>query len=169
VEDLKEEKSRRQDDLADVEDGLSAAQEEYARLEAQADQSGDSSYGKAVTTILNSEQNGVHGTVGQLGGVSEQYATACETAAGGRLANVVVDDDGVGQRCIEYLKQRNAGRATFLPITKMQNRSLPSAPGMPGVVDFAYNLVDFDSQYAAVFRTSWATRSSSRTWRRRGT
>ncbi|WP_232700975.1 chromosome segregation protein SMC [Halobacterium wangiae] len=151
VEDLKDEKSRRQDDLADVEDDLSAAQEEYARLEAQADQSGDSSYGKAVTTILNSEQDGVHGTVGQLGGVSEQYATACETAAGGRLANVVVDDDGVGQRCIEYLKQRNAGRATFLPITKMQNRSLPSAPGMPGVVDFAYNLVDFDSQYAAVF------------------
>ena len=151
VEDLKQEKTERQDDLADVEDDLSAAQEEYARLEAQADQSGDSSYGKAVTTVLNSGKDGVHGTVGQLGGVREQYATACETAAGGRLANVVVDDDSVGQRCIEYLKQRNAGRATFLPITEMQNRSLPSAPSMPGVVDFAYNLVDFDSQYAAVF------------------
>ncbi|MFB6071898.1 MAG: chromosome segregation protein SMC [Halobacterium sp.] len=151
VEDLKQEKTERQDDLESVEDDLSAAQEEYARLEAQADQSGDSSYGKAVTTVLNSEKDGVHGTVGQLGGVSEQYATACETAAGGRLANVVVDDDGVGQRCIEYLKSRNAGRATFLPITEMQNRSLPSAPNVPGVVDFAYNLVDFDPQYEAVF------------------
>ncbi|WP_353635217.1 chromosome segregation protein SMC [Halobacterium sp. NMX12-1] len=151
VEDLKQEKRERQDDLEDVEDDLSAAQEEYARLEAQADQSGDSSYGKAVTTILNSDVEGVHGTVGQLGGVSEQYATACETAAGGRLANVVVDDDGVGQRCIEYLKQRNAGRATMLPITKMRHRSLPSTPDMPGVVDFAYNLVDFDEQYAPIF------------------
>jgi len=151
VEELKQEKRERQDDLDDVEDDLSAAQEEYARLEAQADQSGDSSYGKAVSTILNSDVDGVHGTVAQLGGVGEQYATACETAAGGRLANVVVDDDGVGQRCIEYLKQRNAGRATFLPITKMQNRSLPSAPGVPGVVDFAYNLVDFDEQYAPIF------------------
>jgi chromosome segregation protein len=151
VEDLKQEKRERQDDLQDVEDDLSAAQEEYARVEAQANESGDSSYGKAVTTILNEDFDGVHGTVGQLGGVSEQYATACETAAGGRLANVVVDDDGVGQRCIEYLKQRNAGRATMLPITEMDNRSLPSAPNMPGVVDFAYNLVDFDSQYAAVF------------------
>ncbi|MCD2198487.1 chromosome segregation protein SMC [Halobacterium sp. KA-4] len=151
VEDLKQEKRERQDDLEDVEDDLSAAQEEYARLEAQADQSGDSSYGKAVTTILNSDVEGVHGTVGQLGGVSEQYATACETAAGGRLANVVVDDDGTGQRCIEYLKQRNAGRATMLPITKMRHRSLPSTPEMPGVVDFAYNLVDFDEQYEPIF------------------
>ncbi|GAA0288717.1 chromosome segregation protein SMC [Halobacterium noricense] len=151
VEDLKQEKRERQDDLEDVEDDLSAAQEEYARLEAQADQSGDSSYGKAVTTILNSDVEGVHGTVGQLGGVSEQYATACETAAGGRLANVVVDDDGTGQRCIEYLKQRNAGRATMLPITKMRHRSLPSTPDMPGVVDFAYNLVDFDEQYEPIF------------------
>ncbi|WP_336034717.1 chromosome segregation protein SMC [Halobacterium yunchengense] len=151
VEDLKREKRERQQDLDDVEDDLSAAQEEYARLEAKADESGDSSYGKAVSTILNGDVGGVHGTVAQLGGVSEQYATACETAAGGRMANVVVDDDGVGQRCIEYLKQRNAGRATFLPITKMRNRSLPSAPGLPGVVDFAYNLVDFDEQYAPVF------------------
>ncbi|QLD88620.1 chromosome segregation protein SMC [Natronomonas salina] len=151
VEDLREEKRELQQDLDDVDDELSAKQQEYAELEARAGESGDTSYGRAVTTILNADMNGVHGTVGQLGGVDSQYATACETAAGGRLANVVVDDDGVGQRCIEHLKSRNAGRATFLPMTKMQNRSLPSAPDLPGVVDFAYNLIDFDSQYESVF------------------
>ncbi|QDX39730.1 chromosome segregation protein SMC [Salarchaeum sp. JOR-1] len=151
VADLKQEKSELQDDLADVEDDLSGAQEEYARLEAQADESGDSSYGRAVSTILNADREGVHGTVAQLGGVPGEYATAAETAAGGRLANVVVDDDSVGQQCIEFLKSRNAGRATFLPITKMQNRSLPRKPSDPGVVDFAYNLVKFDQQYAPVF------------------
>ncbi|HKJ59984.1 MAG TPA: chromosome segregation protein SMC [Halobacteriales archaeon] len=151
VEDLKAEKQRRQADLDKIEDALSAAQEEYATLEAKAGESGDTSYGRAVTTILNSEMGGVHGTVGQLGAVQEQYRTACETAAGGRMAHVVVDDDGVGQQCIEYLKRRNAGRATFLPISKMHERGLPSAPEMPGVVDFAYNLVDFDPEYAAIF------------------
>ncbi|WP_115862411.1 chromosome segregation protein SMC [Halorussus litoreus] len=151
VEDLKERKRELQDDLDDVEDELQARQQEYAELEAKADQGGDSSYGRAVSTILNAEKPGVHGTVGQLGGVSKQYATACETAAGGRLANVVVDDDGVGQDCIEYLKSRNAGRATFLPLTEMHDRSLPSAPNAPGVVDFAFNLVDFDSQYSGIF------------------
>ena len=151
VEDLREEKRGLQGDLESVEDDLSAKQQEYAELEARAGESGDTSYGRAVTTILNADMNGVHGTVGQLGGVSAEYATACETAAGGRLANVVVDDDGVGQRCIEHLKSRNAGRATFLPMTEMHSRSLPSAPDLPGVVDFAYNLIDFDSAYSEVF------------------
>ncbi len=151
VEDLKTEKRGLQDDLESIEDEISAKQQEYAELEARAGESGDTSYGRAVTTVLNAEFDGVHGTVGQLGGVASEYATACETAAGGRLANVVVDDDGIGQRCIEHLKSRNGGRATFLPMTEMHSRSLPSAPELPGVVDFAYNLIDFDPQYAEVF------------------
>ncbi|MFC7155637.1 chromosome segregation protein SMC [Halomarina halobia] len=151
VDDLRAEKYERQDDIDELEDEVSAAQQEYAELEAKAGESGDSSYGRAVTTVLNGGLDGVHGTVGQLGSVSGRYATACETAAGGRLANVVVDDDGVGQRCIEYLKSRNAGRATFLPINKMRQRSLPSEPSRDGVVGFAYDLIDFDPQYAGVF------------------
>jgi chromosome segregation protein len=151
VADLRDEQNELQDRLDEVEDDLSAAQQEYAELEAKADENGDSSYGRAVTTILKADRDGVHGTVGQLGSVDPDVATACETAAGGRLANVVVDDDGVGQRCIEYLKSRNAGRATFLPLTEMDQRRLPTLPDGPGVVDFAYNLVDFDDRYAGVF------------------
>jgi chromosome segregation protein len=151
VDDLRTEREELAARIDDLEDEISAAQQEYAELEAKASQSGDSSYGRAVTSILNAGVEGVHGTVAQLGSVSDQYATACETAAGGRLANVVVDDDRVGQRCIEYLKSRNAGRATFLPLTEMRNRSLPSLPDHDGVVDFAYRLVDFDEQYAGIF------------------
>ncbi|MFC7226183.1 chromosome segregation protein SMC [Salinirubellus salinus] len=151
VEDLKAEKRELQERLDELDDEISAKQQEYAELEARAGEDGDQSYGRAVTSVLNAGLEGVHGTVGQLGGVDAQYATACETAAGGRLAHVVVDDDGVGQRGIEYLKSRNAGRATFLPITKMHSRSLPSLPSHEGVVDFAYELVDFDPQYADVF------------------
>ena len=151
VDDLKAEKHELQSELNRVEDDLQAKQQEYAELEAKADRGGDSSYGRAVSTVLNAGIEGVHGTVGQLGGVDPTYATACETAAGGRLANVIVDDDGVGKRCIEHLKSRNAGRATFLPLTEMRQRSLPSPPRREGVIDFAYNLVDFDGQYAGVF------------------
>ena len=151
VEDLREERREHQERLDDLEDEISAAQQEYAELEAKASQSGDSSYGRAVTAVLNADVDGVHGTVAQLGNVEGRFATACETAAGGRLANVVVDDDGVGQHCIEFLKSRNAGRATFLPLTEMDQRRLPSLPDHPGVVDFAYNLVDFDEDYAGVF------------------
>jgi len=151
VEDLKAEKRELAERLDELEDEISAKQQEYAELEARAGEGGDSSYGRAVTTVLNSDLDGIHGTVGQLGGVDPEYATACETAAGGRLAHVVVEDDGVGQRGIEYLKERNAGRATFLPLTEMGSRGLGSLPDHDGVVDFAYNLVDFDPQYDGVF------------------
>ena len=151
VNDLRAEKRELQETLDDLADDLNAAQQEYAELEAKAGQNGDSSYGRAVTAVLNADVDGVHGAVAQLGGVPGAYATACETAAGGRLANVVVDDDRVGQRCIDYLKSRNAGRATVLPLTEMRQRSLPSPPAREGVVDFAYNLVDFDTQYAGIF------------------
>ncbi|MGM0371446.1 MAG: chromosome segregation protein SMC [Halobacteriota archaeon] len=151
IEDIEKRRSERRSDLENVESKLDAAQEEYASLEARADESGDSSFGRAVTTIRNANIEGVHGPIAELGSVEEAYATACETAAGGRMAHVVVADDGVGERCIEHLKSRNAGRATFLPITEMEHRSLPSLPQDPGVIDFAYNLVDFDRTYAPVF------------------
>jgi chromosome segregation protein len=151
VDDLRAKKDGLKDQLSQVEDELRGKQNEYAELEARAGRDGDDSYPRAVTTILNAGISGVHGTVGQLGAVSGEYATACETAAGGRLAHVVVDDDGVGSSCIDYLKSRNAGRATFLPISKMDDRGLPRKPSHPGVVDFARNLVDFDAQYDPVF------------------
>jgi chromosome segregation protein len=151
IEELRDEKSALSDRLDEIEDDLRAKQNEYAELEARADRDGDDSWPRSVTTVLNAGIDGVHGAVGQLGSVDAEYATACETAAGGRLANVVVDDDGVGASCIDYLKSRSAGRATFLPITEMDRRGLPTKPSHPGVVDFARNLVDYEDRYAGVF------------------
>jgi chromosome segregation protein len=150
LSDLRAEREEHKDALSTVEEELRRKREEYAELETKASRAGDDSWPRAVSTVLSAGMDGVHGAVGQLGSVSDQYATACETAAGGRLANVVVDDDGVGQDCIEYLKSRNAGRATFLPLTEMDDRSLPRLPNREGVIDFAYNLVDFEEAYAGV-------------------
>jgi chromosome segregation protein len=146
---LREDREEAKTELEEIESKLREKQSEYADIEARSDD--DSSWPRAVTTILNAGKRGVHGAVGDLGSVDSEYATACETAAGGRLANVVVDDDGVGSECIDYLKSRNAGRATFLPITEMDNRGLPTLPSHPGVVDFARNLVEYDSKYEGVF------------------
>jgi len=151
IETLRAEREATKTELDEVEADLREKQSEYADLEARASSNGDSSWPRAVTTILNSDIDGVHGAVGDLGSVDGEYATACETAAGGRLANVVVADDGVGSECISSLKSRNAGRATFLPITKMDDRGLPNLPNHPGVVDFARNLVEYDDRFSAVF------------------
>ena len=151
LDSLKGEKSELQESLSAVDERLREAQNEYAELEAKAGSSGDISWPRAVTTIKNAGKAGVHGPVGELASVPAEYAEACETAAGGRLANVVVDDDGVGSSCIDYLKSRNAGRATFLPMTEMDDRGLPSEPKDPGVVGFARDIVEYDAQYSGIF------------------
>ena len=149
--DLRDRRDELKTELSDVEDDLREAQNEYAELEAKAGHDGDDSWPRPVTTVRSSGIDGVHGPVGKLGSVEAAYATACETAAGGRLAHVVVDNDGVGQSCIEHLKSRNAGRATFLPLGKMDRRGLPSLPSHPGVVEFARTLVDYDHPYEPAF------------------
>ncbi|MEB3244547.1 MAG: chromosome segregation protein SMC [Vampirovibrionales bacterium] len=125
------------------------AQQELAKQQARKAALEDAGvFSRAVETLLDEGLGGVHGTLGQLITFDADNAIALETALGGRIQNVVVDDDAVGQRCIEFLKQKRAGRATFLPLSKLQRaRSLPVCPNSAGVVDFAQNLVDFDGIY----------------------
>ncbi|ERG96363.1 chromosome segregation protein SMC [Haloquadratum walsbyi] len=151
VSELQNKRSKLKGELDTIRSNIQSKQSEYATLEGHASEDNDTSWPRAVTTILNADRTGVHGTVGQLGSVEKQYATACETAAGGRLAHVVVDTDTIGSDCIDYLKSRNAGRATFLPITKMDDRGLPQQPDRQGVIDFAQNLVSYDDTYTPIF------------------
>lgn len=46
----------------------------------------------------------------------ERCTLAIETALGAAIQNIVVDTQDDGRRAIEFLKRRDAGRATFLPI-----------------------------------------------------
>ncbi|MNK70514.1 Chromosome partition protein Smc [compost metagenome] len=140
-----------QSDLAEFEASANKARDAYFRADAKMKASEEGSFGRAVETILNAGIQGVHGTLAQLGSASEEYASALEVAAGGKLRFIVVDDDRIAARCIELLKERRAGRATFLPLNKLQapRRLVPT--GEDGVIGYAVNLVEFDSKYAAAF------------------
>src|SRR5439155_23305570 len=80
-------------------------------------------YTAEVPAILECRETGsikgIHGTVAQLAHVETQYETAIVTAAGARMQAIIVDDDTVAAQCIDYLKKRKGGRATFLPLNKM--------------------------------------------------
>ena len=95
--------------------------------------------------------DGVHGTLAQLGVVEDEYKMALETSAGARLRSVVVDDDYVGQDCINFLRQNNLGRATFLPLNKLSAAQDLPTPTMPGIINWAINLVSFKAEYKDAF------------------
>ncbi|HEY9754844.1 MAG TPA: chromosome segregation protein SMC [Oculatellaceae cyanobacterium] len=121
-------------------------------LETTREVAGESGYGRAVEAILAANINGVHGTIGQLGDVDDRYATALETAIGQRLSHVVVDDDLIAQTCIELLKKNQAGRATFVPLNKIMAQPPGLLPNRPGVIDFAYNLINFNPRFTRAFQ-----------------
>ena len=139
-------------ELNDVQYNVQTAYRKISQMEAQKQALEDVNFGRAVDTVLNAKIKGVHATLAQLGQVDKEYSLALEVAMGGRMTNVVVDDDETARIAIEVLKSSNAGRATFLPLNKINKapRSL-RLPKDKGVIDFAINLIDFDDEYINVF------------------
>ena len=129
-------------------------QRELDKLEAkkQAQQEVQGTYASKI--ILNSNISGVEGLVVQLGQVDTRYRLALETAAGGRLGFIVVESDRVAAQGIELLKRERGGRATFLPLNKIQAPRIGNIATMRfgrGFIDLAVNLVDCDSRYNEIF------------------
>ena len=129
-------------------------QRELDRLEAtkQAQQEAQGTYASQI--ILNANLPGVHGLVAQLGHVESSYQLALETAAGGRLGCIVVENDGVGAQGIELLKRQRGGRATFLPLNKIQAPRLLDTTNLRyanGYIDLAVNLINCESRYQKIF------------------
>ncbi|WEG11612.1 chromosome segregation protein SMC [Pullulanibacillus sp. KACC 23026] len=67
---------------------------------------------------------GIRGAVAELIQVNQSYETAIETALGGAMQHVVVETEANGREAIQFLKKRQGGRATFLPMSVMKARSL---------------------------------------------
>ena len=64
----------------------------------------------------------VVGVIANLISVPEKYQTAIEMALGSAIQNVVTENEEDAKYIVNYLKQNNLGRATFLPITSVKPR-----------------------------------------------
>lgn len=97
---------------------------------------------------------GIYGPVSQLITVKDKYSAAIETALGAAVQNIVVDNETDAKRAMGFLKERRAGRATFLPITAIKGRVL-SEQGLDdqyGFVSIASDLVSYDNKYSEIIR-----------------
>ena len=68
------------------------------------------------------------------------------------MQNVVVDSEDAAKAAIRLLKQRNSGRATFLPLSTVRGTVLDrrEMEGMPGFVGIASELCRCEAQYAGI-------------------
>jgi chromosome segregation protein len=110
-------------------------------------------YSGAVKSVIRQRDakalSGIHGVFSQLISTQNEYSTAVEVALGAAMQNIVVGSESDAKRAINYLKQNNQGRATFLPISAIKPRTMDERDldDNFGFVDIAANLVECDAQY----------------------
>jgi len=109
-------------------------------------------FGKDVQTVLQAKEGwrgGVFGAVAELISIPERYLTAIEIALGGSVRNIVTDDARTAKAAIAYLKRRNGGRVTFLPLSSIvvrQPREL-DLHRIRGAVGWANTLVSAEGRF----------------------
>lgn len=113
----------------------------------------NSSLPYGTKNILNNiKLTGIHNVVGKLFEVEEKYSCAIDTSLAAASSHIVCDNEESAKEAINYLKNNNLGRATFLPINVIRPRTIDSdiyniIIKCNGFIDLASNLIKFDLKY----------------------
>lgn len=161
LEEKKKEEEKLYKETQELEAAITRLTREYNRLKAEAEaaESIKKGYNMAVNAILEARDKGklkgIHGTIAELAEVEEKFEVALSIAAGARMQSIVVDNDECASKAIEYLKQKKIGRATFLPLNKM-NEGRPRGKALMAKrnsksLGFASDLVNFKPEYRVAF------------------
>ena len=126
-------------------------------LEWQAEYEG---YAHSVKKLLREGQkntqisNKMVGVLASLIKVPEKYETAIEIALGNAVQNIVTYNEKDAKELIEFLKQNQYGRATFMPITTMKPRHISSDDlaklKVSGCYGVASDLISYDKNINSV-------------------
>ncbi len=113
-------------------------------------------FAQSVKAVMKEAQrgmlSGVCGPVSRLLTVPGEYAVALETALGGAMQDIVVETEADAKAAIRLLKQRETGRATFLPVQTIRGSRLDPRPmeDLPGYVGVAAELCACDKKYDGI-------------------
>ena len=124
-----------------------------ALIDLEKNNEGVSYAAKSVMSAAASGRiSGIHSSLGQLIDVPADYSTAIEIALASAIGNIVVESENDAKRAIAFLRDTNAGRTTFMPITSIKPNVL-DLRGFSGLADhrsfvgLACDLIDCDDKY----------------------
>ena len=88
-------------------------------------------YGRGVKAVMLREEeerrrDGIYGLVADVLHVEPRHERAIEAVLGDRLQLILVESHAAGLKAVDYLKKAAAGRASFVPLTEMEQ--LPLTP-----------------------------------------
>lgn len=89
-------------------------------------------------------KNKIVGVLADLISIDDEYANALDVALGSNLQNIVINNEEDGKYLINFIKNNNIGRITFLPISKISGKKQDISH--PLAIDTLNNLVKFDKK-----------------------
>ncbi|MCJ8006235.1 chromosome segregation protein SMC [Lederbergia wuyishanensis] len=112
---------------------------------------------QGVKEVLKAKDNilqGIEGAILELIQVPKEYAKAVEIALGGSMQNIVVKTEKDAREAIQFLKRKQYGRATFLPLNTIREKGISSnqeimVSSHPSFIGIASKLVKFKDEHAA--------------------
>ncbi|MFJ7751969.1 chromosome segregation protein SMC [Peribacillus muralis] len=112
---------------------------------------------QGVKEVLKAKDTlkGIEGAVAELIKVPKEYETAIETALGGAMQHVVVEREEHAREAISFLKKNRFGRATFLPLSVIKPREIPSSQlsmlkSHAAFVGTGSSLIQYEARHAAI-------------------
>ena len=97
------------------------------------------------------EKFGFYGSASQLCTYESKYATAIEVSAGARLGYFVVDSISVASKIIDYMKSKDLGRATFIPIKDLSKGVVGPSEDLGSKALPLLSVVKSDARFKNVF------------------
>lgn len=122
-------------------------------------------YSRSVRFLLSEFKNGnmditegvkpnIIGPVSSVISVEQKYAIALEISLGSQLQNIIVEDEQTAKYAINYLKKKNAGRATFYPADTMKGNviddKIANPKNLQGFISIASKLINCDKKYRGI-------------------
>ena len=104
-------------------------------------------FNRGIKYILNEKIDGVIGAFVNLIDIPVGYEEAIQTLSGGLFQDIIVKNTDIGKKCIQILKDKKLGRASFLPVADVKvYKILNEYPKKEGVIGFARNIVECDER-----------------------
>ncbi|WP_373436580.1 AAA family ATPase [Metamycoplasma equirhinis] len=100
---------------------------------------------------------GYKALVSEIISVPDRYAQAIETVLAGAIQHIVVDNSETAVKAINFLKDNNGGRATFIPLASIKEKSVYEqhivvAQTQKGFLGIASEVVSTDQEFIVLKR-----------------
>ncbi len=161
VQDLTNKKEEEEKNIKKYDEIINNLQSEYRikesklkfLIETEKEKEG---YSKSVKSLLLAIEKNPEigkcseGVIGNLISVPDKYQIAIEMALGASLQNIVTKTEGDAKKLVEYLRENNLGRASFLPMTSVKGKKLEKFDSKNLDVKIASDVIKYDKKYEQI-------------------